>query len=340
MIRIPNISPVIMAGLISAGLLVACGKKESATTQVVEKPLASVNGVAITEEDFAFEVQRRIESRRPVGDVESIVQDLIQRQMMLQQAESSGVLNDPVARRELENKMLTTWLDQSLKKEKDAVSVTDEELRRAYEENIGEFTKPALVRLAILFRKISPGESDESIAALKSELEKGLAKFNADRAAASQNGRMKGFGSIAADFSEDAISRYRGGDVGWLPLDGSPSRLPSDVFNVGVGLETGEISDLIQAGDGLYVVMKSDQRNPEVTSFEEALPALRRRLISEKQANVEEEFMNRLKAASRVEVDQSKLSALKLPSSTGTEIAGQIPGMIPVSDMKPRTSGN
>jgi peptidyl-prolyl cis-trans isomerase C len=299
--------PLLLAGGLAAG----CGRP--APEASVNAPLARVGNVDITETDYAFEVQRRRESGRPLGEPQAILEDLVQRQVLLQEAARSEILQDPAIRRELENRQLGQWLDRSLQIERDSVRVTDEELRSYYETQRDAFTRPEMSRLAILYRRTSPRDSEETLAALREDLLQGRAAYLADPAAANPNGTLSGFGTLAIRYSEDAATRYRGGDLGWQADDGVAQRLPAAVIEAGLALEINAVSEVIAAVDGLYVVLKSDGRPAQATSYEEVAPTLRRRLIRLKQEEVERTFVSRLMTAARIEINSDRAAALQLP---------------------------
>jgi parvulin-like peptidyl-prolyl isomerase len=321
-----NIFLSALAILVMAG----CAKKETAIEPPPAEaplPLASVNGVAITEEDFSFEVQRRAAAGRPVGEPSEVLQDLVERQAMLQKAEASDVMKDPAVRRELDNKRLGQWLDRSLQVERDAVRVSDDELLAYYEKEQDSFTRPAMVRLAVLYRRAS-GDSSTT---LQEELETAKAEFLADPAVATQNGRIPGFGTVAVKYSEDTISRHRGGDLGWLDGDAATKRLPASVMQAGSGLERGAISDVISADEGLYIVMKCDHRPPQVSPYDDVAPGLRRRLIRLKQEDVERSFMSNVLADVQIDINQEKAALLTVPAP-----AVPVPPVLrPVEDLAP-----
>jgi parvulin-like peptidyl-prolyl isomerase len=240
------------------GAAVSCSRKAPEPAAAPDG-LARVNGESITEADVQFEIQRRTEANRPLGEASAILQDLIQRKAMLHAAAKSDVLKDPAVRRELENKQLGQWLDRSLQVARDQVSVSDEELRAHYEANGASFTRPEMFRLAILYRQVNPRDPADAEAALRAELEKGRAAYVADPAQATQQGRSIGFGTVAAAYSEDTLSRYRGGDLGWVAADQKNERYPAEIIQAGRALAVGAVSDVLAAGEGLYVVMKADR---------------------------------------------------------------------------------
>lgn len=324
--------------------LSGCGKPEvplppPAAQVKGPSPLVRVNSQALTRADFDFEVQRRQEQGRPSESVDALLDELIDREVMLQAARASDWFKDPTVQRELDNQLLSRWLGTTLQREKDQVTVSDEELRQAYEADLDQHTRPALIRLAMLYRKCSPMDSDATRAALTEALEQGKAVFVKNREAALQKGRMVGFGSIAADYSEDATSRYRGGDLGWLDASRADYHWPSNVVATGFALEKGGVSDVLSAEDGLYIVMKSDVRPARVTPFEEAAPALRRRLLRERQDALAEQMRTRLRDAADITVNSTLAAQLELPDPGQTDKPGPVPALRAVSEPAPALAG-
>lgn len=296
-------------------LMSGCRKGEPEATLTEPAPLARVGEAHITEADFAFEIQRRIESGRPIGEPAAVLQALIERQAMLQAAEQSPLFDDPVVRRERENQKLARWLDDALQSEKDRVTVSEPELRAFYEENRAEHTQPERVRLAILFRRLNPKDPSDTRAALADELRAARQAYLDDSAGATREGRIAGFGVIAAEASEDTVSRYRGGDLGWLEKGRTDYRWPAKVLETGFALPPGGVSDVLETEDGLYVVLKTDVREMRVTPFETAAPTLRRRLIRRKQEAVEQAFMQELLQKAAIAINPVKAAALTIPET-------------------------
>ncbi len=304
----------VASGLV-CGVLAGCNRGTPvAPVPAGPPPLARVGGVAITQADFDFEVHRRAASGRPVGDAQSVLRELIERQAMLQEAARAPWMNEPEARRERENQMLAQWLDRTLQAEKRRVSVSDDEAHARFKERVAEYTRPAMVRLAILYRRLSPQDSKETQEAATAALQQARQDFLKDRAAVTQNGRIPGFGTVAARASEDTISRYRGGDMGWLDAGRKDFRGPAAVLDAGCALAVGGVSDVLKTDQGLYVVMKQDERGAQAIAFEEAAGTLKRQLIREKEDAVEREFRSNLLARLSVEIDTNRVGRLTVPS--------------------------
>lgn len=338
--RRTGLGAVALAGVAVCGLTAGCGRREpvraegedappaAPAAEPASPPLARVGTTAITEEDFAFELRRRRETGVPTGDAESVLEDLVRRAAMLQEAERAEWMDEPELRRERDNLRLSQWLDRTLRQEKDRVAVSDDELRAHYEAHVADHTMPALVRIAILHRRDASRDPAASHA-LADGLREVRRRFLADREGATQKGRIPGFGTLASEASEDAASRYRGGDLGWLDPARDDARWPAAVLKAGFALQTGEVSDVIAAGDGLYVVMKQDERAARVTPFEQVATTIRRRLLREKQEATERAFVDGILARAGVEVNRERAARLVVPS---VEPVSDPPMLLPVGE--------
>jgi len=274
-----------------------CSRSSKSVEPVSSSPvLASVAGRAITQADFDQEVARRRTSLAPV-EPEAVLQHLIEREAMLIKAEKAGIADSPEFRQETENRLIAQWLSGAFNKEREALSVSDQELEAAFEARKESlFRQGAQNRYAILYRK------GRNVEELKAALAEAVAAFLKDRDGATQKGRLAGFGTVSANHSEDTISRYRGGDLGWFDAEKPEfSRIPSEVLKAGAAQPEGGISDPLVAGDGVYVIMKCGAREPQQIAFKEAAPALRRKLLSEKRSALEASFKTGLLAGIPVE---------------------------------------
>ena len=314
-------------------VLAGCGRREEAPPVPAPAPLARIGETVISGEDVAAEARRLRAAGQPAGDAQTVLQALILREAMLQEASTSTWANAHEARRERENLLLSQWLEHTLQAEKERVALTDDHLRAFYEANAEAFTRPSMVRLAILLRKPASQGVESSVEALTAALRQARRKYLDDPSQATRSGRIPGFGAIAAEASEHATSRYRGGDVGWLEADRDAHSLPEEVVAAGFALPVGGVSDVIAAESGLYVVMKQDQRESRIAPFEEVAATLRRRLLGARRDAVESTFKSNVLARADVQIDASQAAALTLP-----EMAARIPAppaLVPVARLAP-----
>ena len=310
-------------------------RREAPPAPPAPAPLARVGDTVIAAEDVAAEAHRLRAAGQPVADAASVLDALILREAMLQEASTSTWANAHEARRERENLLLSQWLEHTMQAEKGKVTISDDELRVFYEANAAEFTRPAMARLAILHRKPATQGADSSAEALTAALRQARQAYLDDPAQATRSGRIPGFGAIAAEASEHATSRYRGGDVGWIEPGRDAYPLPTEIVEAGFALPAGGVSDVLAAESGLYIVMKQDQRDARSAPFEEVAATLRRRLLRARRDAVESTFKSNVLMRADVEIDEIQAATLSLPETTSRIPAP--PALIPVARLNPAT---
>ncbi len=277
--------------------------------------LARVGAQVITREDFEKEVQWRVSNQRPLPDKQALLEEMIARETRLQKARALGLENDPEVRREYEN-MLTARLEEhELTPRLDALKAPPDEVRSLYETNLAHYTRPAKARLALIEIKIDPKLEADKITELQSRINE-----------ARNQALTRGFTRVAADFSEDQASRYKGGDVGWFDEGVTGYRWPDEVISAGFALNTnGAISEVIKTGRGFFLVSKLDSRPSVVTPLAQVENSLQRRLLAEKQQQLRQAFERETRAFVPVQTYPQALAALDYPTTTVAKAAEALP---------------
>ena len=141
--RRPKNLPVLFA--LSLLLLAGCRDNQTPPSTIPDSAiLATVNGRAITQADFDYE-----SALRPGMTPDEILHELIKRQALILRAEESGIAETPALKRDLENRLISEWLAGSYRAPREGLSVTEDELRAAYEDRREKiYTTPSQVRFA------------------------------------------------------------------------------------------------------------------------------------------------------------------------------------------------
>jgi parvulin-like peptidyl-prolyl isomerase len=237
----------------------------------------------------------------------------------------------------MENVLIAKLRAQELEAKLAAVTVSDDELRAAYDSGSAKLTRPAKVRLAILQIQGDVKMSDAKRAELRARMEEALQKAAENPAEGGRGGAAGGFGKVAAEYSDDQVSRYRGGDIGWLDDGNFTYHWPKAVLAAGYALEKGGRSGIIEADGSLYTVMKTDVRDGATTSFEEAKTLLRRELLAKKRAEIESAFLAENRSRTAAEINTGVLSTVTIPApparpgAVAETTPPALPGMTPPS---------
>lgn len=188
----------------------------------------------------------------------------------------------------------------SLEAEKKSVSVTTDEAKSYYDANQGLFMTEDAVKVDYveLTREQIAGDievAEQDITDRYAEL-----KYDADskkeyRAAhimlmdASDESKQKlaeakkaiedgkSFEELAKELSDDDLSKFAGGDLGFASLEVYEPEFADAVAS----LEVNQISDVVQTRDGLHLIKLNEVRTPALGSLDEMKETIREALVGE-----------------------------------------------------------
>lgn len=217
--------------------------------------LATVNGKAITQQD----VERFIEEN-PAGreaDINEILSELVTRELVYQDATRQGLdkRNDVQAAIDAarKNVIMGAALEDAVGKP----TITDAELRKRYDDEIGRLDMQEYKARHIL---VDDRQRAEQII---TELDMG-----------------GNFAQLAAEHSKDG-SAERGGDLGWF----NPQQMVPEFSRAVMALDKGKYSKSpVQSQFGWHVIQLDDQRKATPPSFSEVRPQLKQ-LIERQRLN-------------------------------------------------------
>ena len=324
--------------VLAAAALGGCSRKDAAPPG--SPVLAKAGGEVITVDDFQNEVQRRLAKNISVPDKNVLIEEMLGRLAALSRAKLAKLDADAETKREMENVLIAKLRAQELESKLASATVTNDELRKAYDAGAAKFASPAKVRLAILHVHADAKMSDAKRAELRSRMDDALKKAAEHPAEGGRGGAANGFGQVAAEYSDDQVSRYRGGDIGWLDAGNFSYRWPKEVLEAGYAMEKGARSGVIESASGLYAVMKTDSRDGSTSAFDDAKASLHRELLTRKRADIEASFLQETRELTGAEIHHDVLATVTLPAAAAKPVplAESAPPSLP--GMKPQPSSN
>ena len=184
---------------------------------------------------------------------------------------------------------------------------SDDAIRAYYEAHLEKFEQPAKVRTAILSVKVPRKADTERRNSARSRLE-------ALRVLENLPSVEKGFGDLARIHSEDAPSRYRGGDQGWQ----TPSQVKAHWGEaVAVTLdelkEPGQLSAVVEHPEG-FCLVRLMERKP---ASQETLASVRDRiswaLRKQQELEAQAAFQKSARDGLSIEVFPEAVEAVAVP---------------------------
>jgi parvulin-like peptidyl-prolyl isomerase len=316
---------VASAILSAAALTAACKREEPAVKPSVADPVAlEIGGRKIRLSELQSEVDLLSERRSPIAaNLDAFLEPSIERLVALEQARKLGLDQDPSIRRQYENLLIGKLRESEIAAKLRETAITDEEIQKHFEANLAAYSRPAQIRIALLFLPVSSRADETTRAAVRTRLEE------AKSIAANLPPDTRGFGEHAMTYSEEATSRFKGGDIGWLEAGASAYRWPEAVIQAAFALkEIGETSDVIEAADGYYLVKKLDARDAVVRSLDGRLRStLEGQLLKEKRVSVESSLLDNWKIAHPVKLHPEVLQSLRFEVLTAAPAPeSSIPG--------------
>ncbi len=294
-----------LAGALAAVALLAvsCGKKSD------PQVLARVGFSEIRVEQFQQQMSRRGGTRPDKLDKEALLQEMIEQEALYVRAINAGLDKDPDVQRAWRNLLIGKLKEHELATRIEKTEVTQAELEAAYAAGRDRFTRPAAVRLAVLYLKTDSVTKPGKIAELQRRMTEARQKALAPEAAGGP-----GFGALAISSSEDQATRYNGGIVGWVEQDRGHAWLGTAPIEAGFALRNpGDVSEVITDAKGVYLVKLLERREPALVPLGEVESSLRQRLLVEKRHQTEQAFIRESRAAIPVQTHPELLARVPLP---------------------------
>jgi len=256
--------------------------------------VAEFKGGKITLEEFNEELNAlppAIKARyaTPQGKKEFLEQ-LVQQRLILNKAKEEGIDRDPEITRTIETHRRNLIQNKLMQKITSiSISPTEEELRQYYDTHISEFSTPTRYCLKRIILK----DKNTASKVLK-DLKKNPLKFD----------------EAVTKYSEDPVSKNRGGEIGCLQVNQRPD-IPQEVFN----LKKGSISNIVEYNNFFHIYFMKEILPQNTQKFEEARESIRMRLTNIKRKESYDNFINKLKEESKI-----KLYPELLEKTGGTEV--------------------
>lgn len=268
--------------------------------------LAVIAGKPITLAAFKAEMTRR-SGEYDAARRKELLDNLVRSELLFAAAKTAGYENDPEVIAAIKQLLVGKYLRDNLEPKLAGLKATDQEAESYYQAHQADFGTPAMVHGAIIKIAVSPKYSEETKAELFKRAE------NARAEALVLEPGVAAFGAVAVKYSDDQDSRYRGGDIDWLPVGEVDGRRDKKVSEALAALKApGQVSPVITAADGYYIVKLMETKGATVKPFAAVKDGVRYLIIQEKKQQLEQEFIEQLKKKIPVTVNSSLLQTIPL----------------------------
>lgn len=267
---------------VAGGVLLLARRRPPAEAEV----LALVGGRPVTAADFRAYIGRLPDFYRPYAKANrsQVLRDFIDREIIYRAARRARFDRQPAVRERLESlrrEVLVQAYVQHLISEETAYP--REQLRLYYLNNLEQFVQPESVHL------------HEILVAGHREAESVRERLRAGES----------FAELARSVSL-APSRSRGGDLGFVKRGVLPAALEEAAFS----LDVEQLSEPVSTDTGWYILRVRARLPERQLDFEEALPEVRRIMVSVREEDVYNRLVRDLRRGVRVEIREENLDAM------------------------------
>lgn len=285
----------------------------------LNEPLVDIDGVVITVGEF----QDRINKQSPyirarytsLERKKEFLDNLIRFEVLAKEAKRRGLDQDPEVVRTMKQVMIQKLMKVEFDTRVKPEDVTEDEMRKFYEEHRDEYNKPEEVRVSAIIVK-----------------DKKLADKIAAEARGPKGADNKGFRDLVTQYSEDEITKQRGGDLRYFAMD--TQEVPEEVVKVAFDLQrTGDVAGPIATKQGYYIIKQTGRRKALAKSFDEVKRQIQNRIYRDKRTQAMEDFVNGLKGQAKVTIHEDRLAKVRIDTSAAAD-----PGMDPAT-MDPHGHG-
>jgi peptidyl-prolyl cis-trans isomerase C len=315
--------------LAAVSLVLACQSKTGPNPQGAVGPqtiLARVDDLPITTGDLKAVLARYASQPFVLARYSSIekkkelLDSLIRYDVLALEARKRGYERDPEVQRVAKEKMVKLFTQQQIFDKVKLSDVSDADVEKSYKDHASEYVRPELVRVSEILVK------DRAKAAKVLAEAKALPRAD-----------MKGFRDLVAQYSEDADSKQRSGDL--TQFDRKTTQHPSAVVAAAFDLkEIGDLSGLVATDKG-FVVLKLTERKPALSrNLADAKLEIQKRLLDELRTKRRNEFVEAARKDINVEIYEDQLAKLDFAPTGPTKAPGVAGG--PAAASPPAVQGD
>jgi peptidyl-prolyl cis-trans isomerase SurA len=158
------------------------------------------------------------------------------------------------------------------------VNITEEDVRRQYDEQLRAARKSAKFHVAHIFRAVE-GDSVTKLAQVRGEAEAIRAKLTVEN-------------------FDAQMAEHGGGDLGWI----SQTDIPEALATALISLEPGQISDPVRGPAGLHIFLLRERKEGEaqIGTYEQVKPTIFNELLEKAMARQEVAYLEELRKQSLV----------------------------------------
>jgi parvulin-like peptidyl-prolyl isomerase len=259
---------------VQAAMRVVLPKRPSSVLAVVDGQPISVqrlrDEMALRggDEAFATPAQRR-----------ALLDEIIRVEVLASNARKEGYADRPDVRRTMDQLLADRYAHDAIDEPLSGLTVTDGEIEAYYRAHPAEFTLRRTARVAVIALHVPSDATAEQREAVRQRAQEARTQALAQPQGAA-------FGDLAMAYSDDAATRERGGEIGWVTdASDQPHLDPAVMAAIFASHGEADVPPLIETPSGFYVVRCLERRPGAMRPLSEVREAIRQQLIRQARAD-------------------------------------------------------
>lgn len=149
----------------------------------------------------------------------------------------------------------------------DKIDVTEDDMKLYYKAHQEEFATPEMVKARHILIRVDKSASEEEKKKAREKAEDLLKKIKAG----------EDFVKLAGEFSEDPVTKARGGDVGFFPK----GRMVPEFEKVVFSLKPDEVSEVFETSYGFHIAKVEEKKESAVAPFDKVKDKVKEKVLDE-----------------------------------------------------------
>jgi peptidyl-prolyl cis-trans isomerase C len=304
--------PMFILPLVALALTLPTAGQQAAAVDDGAKPVATINGEVITAarlDQLWKRVPPQVKDQyKNNGGKAAYLNNYLGKRLVIQEALKRAFDKRPDVVSDIEAAKESALFDRYVRDVVAAPIVTDEEIKKYYDEHPDDFRVPEKIKVRHIVMVANPtmqnGKTKEQALELMKKISLELHADPAFRGSgeseAAQLARVRRFAELAAHYSDDGAAQ-QGGDLGWV----EKGMLDPDFEDAAFKLPLGLLSGIVETKYGYHIILVEQKKAAGMEPYDEAQLTIREFLMSQHAAEVVSavtKLTNDLRNASKVAV--------------------------------------
>jgi parvulin-like peptidyl-prolyl isomerase len=209
----------------------------------------------------------------------------------------------------------------------DKVKVSDDDIKKFYEDNPAKFEQPEMVRISHILLATRDPKSGSEISDDEKRVKLKQAQALDKRARDGED-----FAKLAKDFSDDINSKTNGGEV---KISRGMANVPMEFEAAAFSLKTNQVSDVVTSPIGYHIIKFGERIPAQRVELDKVKDDIRRFLQRQEIERILPAYYAQLKKENNVEILDEQLKALEAAADAEAAKTNAIKSGTPGSD-KPK----